>query len=81
MHFNKDKAIDSPAVALFLAENKYMGHEILSEQEELLVIEARNSLINKINASGFYGIIYDESSDIPKLKQLSSSVRYCTVYK
>jgi len=78
VQFNKDKAIDNPDLALFLAENQYMGHEILTEQEELLVIKARRSLINEINASGFYGIICDESSDISKIEQLSFSVRYCT---
>ena len=78
MQFNKDKAIDNPALALFVAENQYMGHEILAEQEELLVLKARRSLVNEINASGFYGIICDESSDISKIEQLSFSVRYST---
>ena len=78
VQFDKDKAIDNPALALFLAENQYMSHEILTEQEELLVLKARRSLINEINASGCYGIICDESSDISKTEQLSFSVRYCT---
>ena len=78
VQFNKDKAIDNPALALFLAENQYMGHEILTEQEELLVLTARRRLIHEINDSGFYAIICDESSDISKIEQLSFSVRYCT---
>ena len=78
VQFNKDKAIDNEALALFLSENQYMGHEILTEQEELLVLTARRRLISEINAGGFYAIICDESSDVSKIKQLSFSVRHCT---
>ena len=42
-----------------------------------LVLSARKSLINDINASRFYSVICDESSDISKTEQLSFSVRHC----
>jgi hypothetical protein len=44
-----------------------MSHDILVEQDETLVLSARRSLIDDINASKFYAIICDESSDIRKL--------------
>lgn len=78
VQFNKDKAIDNPALALFLKENKYLGHDVLAEQEELLVLKARRSLLSEINSSAFYAIICDESSDISKTEQLSFSVRHCS---
>ena len=55
-----------------------MSHGILSEQEELLVLRARRSLISEINANGFYAIICDESSDRSKIEQVSFSVGHCT---
>ena len=75
--FNKDKAIDHPGLNLLLKENQYMSHDILAEQEKNLVLSARKSLINDINASRFYSVICDESSDISKTEQLSFSVRHC----
>ncbi|XP_028407534.1 uncharacterized protein LOC114530150 [Dendronephthya gigantea] len=77
IQFNKDKAIDHEGLNLLLKENQYMSHDILVEQEETLVLRARRSLIDDINASKFYAIICDESSDISKNEQ-SFSVRHCT---
>lgn len=75
--FNKDKAIDHAGLNLLLKENQYMSHDILVEQEEQLVLRERKNLINDVNASRFYAIICDESSDISKTEQLSFSVRHC----
>lgn len=76
--FNKDKAVDNAGLNLLLKENQYMSHDILAEQEEMLVLSARKSLLNDVNASEFYSIICDESSDISKTEQLSFSVRHCS---
>ena len=54
-----------------------MSHECLREQEELIVLKARRSLVTEINASGHYAIICDESSDMSKTEQLSFSVSHC----
>ncbi|XP_028405240.1 uncharacterized protein LOC114527744 [Dendronephthya gigantea] len=78
IQFNKDKAIDHEGLNLLLKENQYMSHDILVEQEETFVLRARRSLIDDINASKFYAIICDESSDISKTEQLSFSIRHCT---
>lgn len=75
--FNKDKANDNEGLNLLLKENLYLSHEILSEQEEILVLAARKRLINDVLANGFYAIICDESSDISKTEQMSFSIRYC----
>ena len=42
------------------------------------MLSARTRLIDEIDASKFYAIICDESSDISKTEQLSFSVRHCT---
>ena len=78
IQFNRDKAIDHEGLNLLLNENQYLSHDILVEQEEALVLSARRRLIDEINASKFYAIICDESSDISKTEQLSFSVRHCT---
>ena len=75
--FNKDKAIDNEGLNLLLKENLYLSHEILSEQEEIMVLAARKDLISDVLANGFYAIICDESSDISKTEQMSFSIRYC----
>ena len=36
--FNKDKANDNEGLNLLMKENQYLSHEILSEQEEILVL-------------------------------------------
>ena len=77
IQFNRDKAIDHEGLNLLLKENQYLSHDILVEQEEALVLSARRRLIDEINASKFYAIICDESSDISKTEQLSFSVRHC----
>ena len=76
--FNKDKAVENAGLNLLLKENQYMSHDILAEQEEMLVLSARKRLLNDVNASEFYSIICDESSDISKTEQLSFSVRHCS---
>ena len=44
--FNLDKAQGDENLQLFLNENKYFSHEILEEQEQRLVLNARRSLID-----------------------------------
>ena len=74
--FNKDEANDNEGLNLIMKENLYLSHEILSEQEEILVLAARKRLISDVLANGFYAILCDESSDISKTEQMSFSIRY-----
>lgn len=60
-----------------MSENRYFSHEILNEQERLIVLNARRALVEEINSNNFYSIICDEASDISKQEQLSFSVRTC----
>lgn len=76
--FNKDKAIHDVGLKRFLDEGRFFSHEILSEQEQSLVLEAKRTLVNEINRCDFYSVICDESSDISKIEQLSFSVRHCS---
>ena len=60
-----------------MSEYQYFSHEILNDQERLIVLNARRALVQEINSNNFYSIICDEASDISKLEQLSFSVRTC----
>ncbi|MEL7308435.1 MAG: hypothetical protein AAGK05_11580 [Pseudomonadota bacterium] len=73
--FNKDKAIHVPGLKLLLQEKKYMSHDILQEQEELIVLTIRRQLVQKIQSNTFFSIIADETSDISKTEQISFSIR------
>lgn len=77
IQFDRDKANDNKGIELLLKENQYFSHRIISEQEELIALEARKTLLNEVRSCDFYAIICDESSDISKTEQLSFSIRYC----
>ena len=55
----------------------YFSHEILNEQERLIVLDPRRRLFEEINVNNFYSITCDEASDILKVDQLSFTVRTC----
>ena len=57
-----------------------MSHEVLTEQEELIVLNAIGQLLFESStiATAFYSIICNESSYIAKTEQLSLYVRYIT---
>ncbi|XP_028414610.1 zinc finger MYM-type protein 1-like [Dendronephthya gigantea] len=74
--FNRDKAKSNPGLKMLISE-KYFSHDILNEQERLIVLNARRTLVEEINSNNFFSIICDEASDISKLEQLSFSVRTC----
>ena len=76
--FNLDKSRSDKNLDLFMRENKYFSHEILNEQEQLIILNARRTLVNEINEHAFYSIICDESCEISKCEQLSFSVRTCS---
>ena len=77
VQFNKDKAKHNDGLRLLMNENQYFSHEILTEQERLIALNARRTLVEEINSNNFFSIICDEASDISKLEQLSFSVRSC----
>lgn len=58
------------------SENHYFSHEILNEQERLIVLDARRRLVEEIKTD-YYTIICDEASDISKVEELSFSVCNC----
>ncbi|XP_046842027.1 zinc finger MYM-type protein 1-like [Xenia sp. Carnegie-2017] len=76
--FNLDKAINDKALKLLLDENRYVtAHDILDEQKQMIVLNARRHLIVKILVRESFSILADESSDVSKKEQLSFSVRTC----
>ena len=72
-----DKAKQDTGLHLLISENKFFSHEIISEQEESIVLKARRELLVEIHSSSFYSIICDEAIDFSKTEQLSFTVRHC----
>ena len=54
---------------------KYLSAAIQNKLIELLARSVRSSLVGKINASPFWSIIFDSTSDIGRVDQLSVVVR------
>ena len=76
--FNLDKAVTDNGLQLLLKEKYYvLAHDILEEQKQMLVLEARRDLLDRIRQCEFFSIIADESSDVTKREQLSFSFRTC----
>ncbi|XP_028394417.1 zinc finger MYM-type protein 1-like [Dendronephthya gigantea] len=76
--FNLDKAIHDKGLELLLNEKHYTtAHDILVEQQQLLILNARRNLLENVREKDFFSILADESSDVSKKEQLSFSVRTC----
>ena len=76
--FDLDKARSDKGLKLLLDEKHYVTvHDVLMEQEQMLVLNARRHLMNNILSKAFCSILSDESSDVSKKEQLSFSVRIC----
>ena len=75
IQFNIDKANHVPGLKLLLKEKRFLSHDIVQEQESMLILKARRQLISKVSASNYFLIIADESADISKKEQLSVSFR------
>ena len=57
-----------------------MSHDIINEQQEIMVLACRRALNTEINERPFYSIICDEATDIAKTEQMSFSLRHCDEY-
>ena len=77
--FDLDKSSNDKGLQLLLNEKRYTTvHDILDEQERMLVLKARRELLDGVLEKDFYSILADESSDVSKKEQLSFCVRTCT---
>ena len=72
-----DKAKADTNLQLLISENKFFSHEIITLQEESIVLKATRELLVKIHSSSFYSIISDEAIDFSETEQLSFTVRHC----
>eukprot|EP00795_Rhopilema_esculentum_P010269 gene10269-18965_t len=76
--FNLDKAVTDSGPKLLLKEKHYiLAHDIFEEQKQMLVLEARRDLLERIRQCEFFSILADESSDVTKKEQHSFSIRTC----
>ena len=76
--FNLDKICHDNGLKLLVDEGRFViSHDALQEQEQLLVLDARRSIVKEIQSKDFYAILADESTDVTKLEQLSFSIRSC----
>jgi len=62
---------------MLLDDDRFLSHAIISEQEEMLALDARRQIVDLINSNDFFGIIADETSDIAKIEQMTIVVRTC----
>ena len=77
--FDLDKSSNDKGLQLLLNEKRYTrAHDILDEQERMLVLKARRELSGGVLEKDFYSILADKSSDVSKKEQLSFCVRICT---
>jgi Domain of unknown function (DUF4371) len=76
--FNLDKISHDNGLKLLVDEGRFVNsHDALQEQEQLLVLDARRSILKDIQSKEFYAILADESTDVTKLEQLSFLIRSC----
>ena len=76
--FNLDKISHDKRLKLLVEEGRFINsHDAIQEQQQLLVLDARRSLVKEIQSKAFYAILADESTDVTKLEQLSFSIRSC----
>lgn len=75
--FNEDKARTDSGLRLLLNEGRFMSHDAISEQEEMLILHARRDLNKEIRDRDFYSIICDEATDISKTEQMTFVLRTC----
>jgi len=76
--FNLDKITHDNGLKLLVEEGRFINsHDAIQEQEQLLVLDARRSLVKEIQSKAFYAILADESHDVTKLEQLSFYTRAC----
>ena len=62
---------------LYIEKHYVLAHDILEEQKQILFLEARRDLLDRIRQCEFFSILADESSDVTKKDQLSFSIRRC----
>ena len=76
--FNLDKSKNDEGLKALLNSKSYTtSHDILREQEEMIVLAARRKLLNDVQHNRYYSLIIDESCDISKKEQISLSFRTC----
>ena len=76
--FNLDKARTDEDLRIFMNTKSYFGHDILSEQEQMLVLAARRNVLREVIDNGLFSIIVDEASDISTLEHMSVTLRTCS---
>ena len=69
----------SEVVALPARATKYLSDSIQNELIDLLAKAVRSSLVKKINASPFWSIILDSTSDVSRVDQLSVVIRWVQI--
>ena len=76
--FNLDKAVTDSGLNCYLKRSiTFFAHGILEGQKQMLVLEARRDLLERIRQCEFFSILANESSDVTKKEQLSFSIRTC----
>jgi len=61
------------------ARNKWTSHDIQNELLQMMANSVVRNIIKRINDSGFFTVIADESTDVSGKQQLSICLRYVTM--
>eukprot|EP00795_Rhopilema_esculentum_P011329 gene11329-21520_t len=78
IQFNLDKSRTDENLIFFLKSRSYFSRAILSEQEQMLVLEAKMKILEEIRRTGYFALSADEATDVSKKGQLSITLRECT---
>lgn len=63
--FDLDKSSNDKGLQLLFNEERYTtAHDILDEQERMLVLKARRELLGGVLEKDFYSILADKSTDV-----------------
>ena len=60
----------------WLADGKYLSHDIVNEQVKIMAGIVLRGIIKDIQSAGFYAVLADEASDVCEHEQLCATIRW-----
>ena len=71
--------LEAPRLGSWLAAGKFMSHELVNEQLQLMSLDVLRSLLENVRQAPCFSVIADETRDMSGLEQLSVSIRWLDV--
>ena len=76
MQLLKSTAHNDTALKKWLEDGKYLSHEIINEQMQLMAHYVLRGMLSNIHKSKFFSVICDETQDVSCKEQLCISIRW-----